>query len=230
MANVVASLTILAALGTALALAGPSGEGAERAGGDRLESDVAIRVSAPAPARTLPGAALRPGASSPLHPAVSRAMRRVWMAMERRGVNPGRDLLAPFSYLAISLERSCPPPAILACRPAIRLTGRLHDLPPAGLRRDLRTALVAGLHAAGFRGLTVHRSPTAGFGGRVNSRGETLARWRLAEGVLEVATGGLDLDDAAPAPQTRTGDDRDPGGVPGLTVETNPATLEVLLR
>lgn len=74
-----APLLILAAFGAALALAGPGGTAA-RAPADRLDPDIALRVSA--------------------------------------------------AGLAISLERRCPPPAILACRPAIRLTGRLRAEPP----------------------------------------------------------------------------------------------------
>jgi hypothetical protein len=38
-------------------------------------------------------------------------------------------LLAPFSFLAISIERSCPPPAILACRPVVRIVGGLRGEP-----------------------------------------------------------------------------------------------------
>jgi hypothetical protein len=226
-ANVVASLAILVALGAALALARGGGERAEPTGGDRLDADVAIRVSAPAPARTLPGVALGLG-GPPLHPELSRSTRRVWVAVERRGVDPRRRLLAPLSFLAVSLERSCPPPAVLACRPAIRLTGRLRDLPPPGFERDLRTALTAGLRATGFPGLTVHRSPATD-SGRVRSRGETVARWRVADGDLEVVTGGLDLRPAEAGP-TSPPEMSDDGGMPGVTIETNPATLAMLLQ
>jgi hypothetical protein len=110
-------------------------------------------------------------------------------------VNPERDLLAPLTSLTVSLEPSCPPPAILACRPAIRLSGRLDAEPPPGYQRDLKAATVAGLRAVGFRDMTARTSDRFPLAGRVTSRGEVLARWRLEGDALEVTTAGLPLDE-----------------------------------
>jgi len=166
-----------------------------------LQVNVAMRVSAPEPARTIAPMLSRLVAASKA-PALRRAVIRTSMALSRAGVGARRDLLASFSFLVISLERTCPPPALLVCRPAIRISGRLHREPAADLRRDLRVALIAGLRASGFRPTTVHAAPAGALAGRVTSRGETLARWRLTDGVVEVATGGLRLSDGTTEPAT----------------------------
>jgi len=122
------------------------------------------------------GGEAAPAGGAPLDPDVAV---RVSVA------DPAHGILAPFSFVVVSLERTCPPPAILACRPAIRFAGRLRDEPPP----DLRLA------------------------GRVTSRGEVLAHWRVTEGVLEVVTGGLPFQGAGAI------DDARPG------IEANPETL-----
>jgi hypothetical protein len=198
MANAAAPLTILAALGAALALAAQGG-GAGSPSGDRPEPNTSFRVSASAPVQTLPGVA--PGRGDPsLDPELRRAVRRTRAAVARAGVNPKRDLLTPLDSLEVSLERSCPPPAVLACRPAVRLTGQLSGEPPSGYERDLETAIVAGLREAGFRGVTAQASDRGRLAGRATSQGEVLARWRLEGDTLEVTTAGLPLDEpSAPA-------------------------------
>jgi hypothetical protein len=95
--------------------------------------------------------------------------------------------------LEVSIEQSCPPPGILACHDALRITASVGDPPPPALRRTFRTALLAGLRAAGYTRLTYAPARGAGFAGRVVSERETLARWRVTDGVLELATGGLRL-------------------------------------
>jgi hypothetical protein len=193
MANAVAPLTILAALGAALALAAQGG-GVGSPSADRPDPDTSFRVSASAPVRTLPGVA--PGRGDPsLDPELSRAVRRTRAAVARAGVNPKRDLLAPLGSLTVSLERSCPPPAVLACRPAVRLTGELSGEPPPGYERELETAIVAGLREAGFRGVTAQASDRGRLAGRATSQGEVLARWRLEGDALELTTTGLPLDE-----------------------------------
>jgi hypothetical protein len=198
MANAAAPLTILAALGSALALAAQGG-GPGSQSADRPEPNTSFRVSASAPVRTVPGVA--PGRGDPsLDPQLSRGVRRTRAAVARAGVNPKRDLLAPLSSLTLSLEASCPPPAILACRPAVRLTGRLDGGPPPGYERDLQTAIVAGLREAGFRGVRAQASDRGRLAGRATSQGEVLARWRLEDDALEVTTAGLPVDEpSAPA-------------------------------
>ncbi|MQA73793.1 MAG: hypothetical protein GEU88_05515 [Solirubrobacterales bacterium] len=223
MAKVRAPLAILAALAVTLALAGlgdgsaatkagggatpaKAGVAAPRAGGvaapasnpgpagvPALEPGVALRVSTPDPQR-VGERLLRSLASASGSPGFSSAVRRAAAALARAGIDVERDLLAPLAAISISLEPSCPPPALLACRPAIRVCGRLAERPPERLRRDLRDAALAGLRAVGFRELAATGSPqAAGLAGRVTSREESLARWSLAGGVLEVATAGLDL-------------------------------------
>ena len=166
MSHVAGSLAILAALGAALALAGQGGGGAGSPSGDRT-----------------------------LDPVLSGAADRTRAAVARAGVNPERDLLAPLTSLTVSLEPSCPPPAVLACRPAVRVIGQLDGEPPPGYERDLETAIVAGLRAVGFRDITVRASDRFPLAGRVTSRGEVLARWRLEGDALEVTTAGLPLDE-----------------------------------
>ncbi len=53
------------------------------------------------------------------------------------------------------------------------------------------------------------------------SNGETLARWRMSDGTLEIATGGLELNEEAIAV----------GAEPprGIQVQANPSLLSVLL-
>jgi hypothetical protein len=114
------------------------------------------------------------------------------VAIRLSAPGPTHGLLAPFSFVVVSIERSCPPPAILACRPAIRFAGRLRGAPGAS-------------------------SPGAGeLAGRVRSRGEPLARWRLAEGVFELVTGALALHGAGAVEASTPG------------IEANPATLAEL--
>jgi hypothetical protein len=165
-------LAILAALAVALALAGASGEKTSPAGGDRLDPDVALRVSAADPEQTLPQ-----------------------LASELRS-SSSRKVLARLSFAVITVERSCPPPAILACGHALRLVGRLRGEPAPGLQRDLGAGVVAALDAAGYRRMVVRGAVRDGERvGRVTSQGETLGRWRVAGGTLEVTIGaGLRLE------------------------------------
>jgi len=225
-----APLAILAAFGVTLALAGPGGGNAARAGGDRLDPNVALRISARDPARTLPR--LAPAlATAASQPALSRALHRGSAALTRAGVDPKRELLAPLSFVVISLERSCPPPAILACRPALRFAGRVRDQPPPSLQRHLRAALVAGLRAAGYQQMVVRGSQADGeLAGRVSSRGEALARWRLVDGVLEVVTGGIALRPAAAAAVLRSDSaEASAGSSPAAALEVNPTLLATLV-
>ena len=225
-----ASLAILATLGAVLVLAGLDGGAAAPGPGSNgpgLGPNVALRILAPDPARTLPQVRRRLAAAAPSL-AVSPGVRRWRADLERARVDPDRDLLAPFSILVISLERSCPPPALLSCRAAIRVIGRLRGEPPTDLQRNLHIAIVAGLRAAGFRSLTVESSPVEDrLAGRVTSSGETLARWRLSRGVLEVATGGLVLHPSASA---AIGTAPRAQSMPTeVEIDTNPQTLAAIL-
>jgi hypothetical protein len=198
MATAIAPLTIIAALGAALALA-PQGGDAGSPSGHRPKPETSFRVSTSAPIQILPGVAQGRGDPS-LDPELSRAVRRTRASVARAGVDPKRDLLAPLSSLTLSLEASCPPPAVLACRPAVRLTGQLDGGPPPGYERDLQTAIVAGLREAGFRGVRAQASDRGRLAGRATSQDEVLARWRLEDDALEVTTAGLPLDEpSAPA-------------------------------
>lgn len=229
-----ASVAIIVVLGLVLAVIGSSEgpavdgkssklrprSGAAASGATALDPNVALRILAREPTRMLPQLARR---IRSVAPEVTRALRRESAAIGRAGVDFRRDLLARLSVLSISLERSCPPPAILACRPAIRIFGRLRERPPADLQRKLRTTLIAALRAAGFRSMVAEGSHHGDqLSGRVTARGETLARWRLSGGVLEIATGGLHLKGAEMAP----GED----SLAPASVETNPRVLETLLN
>ncbi len=98
------------------------------------------------------------------------------------------------SQVEISLERSCPPPAVLACGPGLRIAARVPNWRSEALGADIALALVRTLRAAGFRNLTIRSAEHGrGLSGRVTSRGEVLGRWRLVAGLIEVTVGGLEL-------------------------------------
>jgi hypothetical protein len=224
------SLTLLAALGAALALAGPGGmrESASGTGEPDLDPNVALEIRAAGPAVALPDA-LRRLAASTSSPTLARAIRSGLSAPSRAGLGLER-LLAPFSYVVLSIERSCPPPAVLACHPAVRFTGRLRGRTPPGLERELRAVLLAELGEAGFEALHARRSRDgAELAGRVGSRGETLARWRLDDRVLEVVTGGLapragaaGVGGSAALPETPA------GSTPAVLIDVNASLLASL--
>ena len=209
------SLALLAALGATLALAGPGGG----AGDDRpepgLDPNVAVEIRAARPAQTLPGA-LRGVASETDSPDLAHAILTGLETPASAGVELER-LLSQFSYLILRIEASCPPPALLACRPAVRAIAILREPATQRLERELQAVLVAGLGAAGFEALRVReRGDADDPSGRITSHGETVARWRIDGRVLEVATGGLALSGEHP-PRT-----------PPLRIETNPETISEL--
>jgi hypothetical protein len=209
------SLALLAALGAALVLAAV-GDGA---GNDRhepeLDPNVALEMRAARPAQTLPGA-LRDLASETDSPELAQAIRTGLQTPASTGIELER-LLSRFSYLILRIEASCPPPAVLACRPAIRAIAVLRGPSTQRLEQDLQTVLLAGLRSAGFDALRVRETPGAADpSGRITSHGETVARWRTDGRVLEVATGGLTLEGERPA---RT---------PSVRVKTNPKPITEL--
>jgi hypothetical protein len=175
-----APLALLAGFAAALAVAGATGAGDRvapatpqvSAAGSGLGPNVAVEVRAARPARALPGA-LRTLASETESPELARAIRTGLAAPEGTGVELER-LLSRFSYLILRIEASCPPPAVLACRPAVRIIASLRHPATPRLQRELRAVLLAG-------------------------PGETVARWRIHGRVLEVATGGLALRGERPA-------------------------------
>ncbi len=189
-----ALLGILAVFAGALALAGAGGgtvaAGGMALGGERLDSDVAVRVSAQDPARTLP--ALDLGAS---YPELAPALRRGSAALAQAGIDPERDLLAPFSFVVISLERSCPPPALLACRPAIRFAGRA---PRRARRRTCRATSrppwSPGSELRAFDGWSYANRRAATSPGGSHRRARCWPEWRLVDDVLVVVAGGLALE------------------------------------
>ncbi len=190
------------------------------AGDDRpepgLDPNVAVEIRAARPAQTLPGA-LRRLASETDSPDLARAIRTGLEAPASAGVELER-LLSRFSYLILRIEASCPPPALLACRPAVRVIAILREPATQRLERELQAVLVAGLGAAGFEALRVReRGDADDPSGRITSHGETVARWRIDGRVLEVATGGLALRGERPAP------------TPPLRIETDPERITALL-
>jgi hypothetical protein len=221
------SLTLLAALGAALALAGV-GDGADN---ERpkpgLDPNVALEIRAARPARTLP-VALRTLAADTSSPAVARAIRAGLAAPARAGLRL-RPVLAPFSAVVLSVERACPPPAVLACRPAVRFIGRLRSRASQPTRHEVGDVLVAELEAAGFENLHAQPGTRSGLASRITSRGETLARWRLDDRVLEVVTGGLApragaaaVGGSAALPETPA------GSTPAVLIDVNASLLASL--
>jgi hypothetical protein len=212
------SLALLAALGAALVLAGPGGgaPGAQLAdpSGDAtergLDPNVALEIRAARPVQTLPGA-LRTLAAETPSSAVARVIRAGLAAPLRAGLKLER-LLARFSAVVLRVERSCPPPALLACRPGVRFMGRLQPGAPRPSSRKVEAVVIAELEGVGFEQLHAQRPPRgAGLAGRIGSRGETLARWRLQDRVLEVITGGL-------APGAGAAELKPPAGTPPAVV------------
>jgi hypothetical protein len=221
------ALRALAAVGAGLLVAG-SGcgekaepEGARGAARSGLDPNVAVRISAADPAETLPIAEPRledelrsQGASQ-----AARAARMLSRDLEPY-VSP--SLLEPLSFAVLSLERSCPPPAVLDCRPGIRFVGRFEGELPAGMGRTLRRVLGRSLRESGFGRLAFEATAGGESGGRVITRGETVARWRVERDLLQIATGGLSLRPArevlAPAPAG-----------PSAELEADPHTLAALL-
>lgn len=101
------------------------------------------------------------------------------------------ESLAPFLTAGRAFpETSCPPPALLACRPAARLRGELRRRPSPALDRRIAVAVRSVLRRHGFRRLDARLGKT---GGRIVADGETLARWRTVRARIEVAIGGLAL-------------------------------------
>ncbi len=216
------SLALLATLATALVLAATGGR--EAAPGSRQTvagpgSNVALRIAVPRPADRVPSIRLALAAGD--SPFVSEGDLAHWSnQLVGMRVDAQRDLLARLSWLELSIERSCPPPALLACRPALRALAGVRPGSARGLGPALRAAVVAGLRAAGYRRLEVEsRDGDAIVAGRVTSAGETLASWRGANGLLEVATIGLELSGAAAAVQPPR----------ELEVERNPTVTAALL-
>jgi hypothetical protein len=96
--------------------------------------------------------------------------------------------------MRVTVENSCPPPALLACRPGFRLSGELPEGVSARLRQDLALAVPAALRRLGYRRVEIRqRRQRNELVGRAVSGPETLARWRTRERVLELVTGGLRL-------------------------------------
>jgi len=109
----------------------------------------------------------------------------------QRAASTLERMLAPvLTEATTTIEPSCPPPALLACRPAIRLFGELDAAPSQLLQRRIAAAVAAALRRDGFRGVEVEVGTA---GGRAHSGLETLALWRIAGDRVEVVTGGLEL-------------------------------------
>jgi hypothetical protein len=102
------------------------------------------------------------------------------------------DLASSLRAMRATVEPSCPPPAVIGCRPSVRLVGELRAAPSARLRRDLAGAVRAALRRLGFRRVHVHQRVRQGrLGGRAVARDETLARWRMRAGLLRLSTVGV---------------------------------------
>lgn len=110
-----------------------------------------------------------------------------------------RALAPVLAKATTTVEPSCPPPALLACRPAIRLSGELSEPSSPQLQQQVAVAVAAALRREGFRGLEIGVGPDRG---RAHSGAEILARWRTSGDRIEVATGGLELDRPRRAAQT----------------------------
>lgn len=137
-----------------------------------------------------------------------------------------RLTIAPL--LSVTIERSCPPPGILGCGPALRIAARPPDRAPRELSRGLAAIVPVALRAAGYRDLRLAPMRSGKAGGRVISAHEVLARWRVEPGGFELVTDGLELGDRNAAALLAA----DGGGsaAGGLRIEVNEATLAEVLH
>lgn len=89
----------------------------------------------------------------------------------------------------LSVERSCPPPALLGCRVGIRLVATVGVVPPAEAADRFERSARAVLEADGFERL--RRSPAGPRRGRLLADEESLAAWDVSDRRLLGALGGL---------------------------------------
>ena len=175
-----------------------------------LDPNVAVEIRAARPAQTLPGA-LRGVASETDSPDLAHAILTGLETPASAGIELER-LLSQFSYLILRIEASCPPPALLACRPAVRAIAILREPATKRLERELQAVLVAGLGAAGFEALRVQEHGDADDpSGRITSHGETVARWRIDGRMLEVVTERAGAERGAPTSDPATSHRDEPG-------------------
>ena len=137
-------------------------------------------------------------------------------------------LVEPLPAISVSVERACPPPALLACRPGLRVAARLGEARPRSISRRVGEIIRTGLRHAGFRDLRVQSS--ADGSGLVRSGNESVdvAEWIVEGGTLKIAVGGLQLDAAAltaPPPRDRPAD----GARPRTRVRIDPPSLAALV-
>ena len=136
-------------------------------------------------------------------------------------------LVEPLRAISVSVERACPPPALLACRPGLRVAARLGEASPRSISRPVGEIVRTGLRHAGFRDLRFRSS--ADGSGLVRSGNESVdvAEWIVDGGTLRIAVGGLQIDAAAlAAPPPR---DRPADGKPRTRVRIDPRELAALV-
>ena len=143
-------------------------------------------------------------------------------------LGPLRRLVASMSAVSVSVERACPPPALLACGPGLEVAARLARSSPGAVSRQVGEIARAGLRRAGLRDLRVDSS--ADGAGRVRAGGEPvdLAVWRVDGAALRVAAGGLDLGAASLAPPP-TGSAPASAAGPHTRIRIDPSSLAALL-
>lgn len=108
------------------------------------------------------------------------------------GDRPNVAVSIGLGSIAFSLERGCPPPGLLACRPGVRVVASVPPAVPETVREAAIVATVRAVRAFGYRDLIKHEAPGA-FRGRISAHGEPLARWRQDGRFAEIAIGGLEL-------------------------------------
>ena len=191
---------LVAAVGGVLVITlsggGASGQGPEDT--PDLEPGVAVRVSASPSEVSVPTMLKRlAAASGPGSAAVSRAISEVERGLGAQDLAFARRLLSRAAWISFSLERSCPPPALLGCHPTLRVCAKFDQAPGAPWSAGLPAVVRSTLRAAGLRRLAFR-------GDSVHSDEEVLARWRLDGDTLELTTGWTKLGHCAIPPAERS--------------------------
>jgi hypothetical protein len=182
-----ATVAILAALGVALAA---SGSGATSAGGDGAPASRAGELPPGVAAAVYTDSAPR---LAELTSALPDPLPALADSVASRAGAAGPRLLQALGGVQIALVASCPPPALLGCRPALAATATFAPARTDAVDRSVAEVVEALLSAQGFRELQVHRGDAPGAATVTAGGREVVARWRIQASSLRLATGGLPL-------------------------------------
>jgi hypothetical protein len=137
-------------------------------------------------------------------------------------------LVETLHAISVSVERVCPPPGLLGCRPGLRVAARLGEASPRSISRRVGEIVCTGLRHVGFRDLRVRSSADGSGLVRFGNESVDVAEWIVEGDTLRIAVGGLEIDAAAlaaPPPLDRPAD----GARPRTRVRIDPRSLAALV-